>query len=218
MIEAPDTPIADLHPHPRNYHRHPPEQVIEIAASIIEHGYFRNVVATDDGTILAGHGVVLAAKSLGHTHVPVLRLPIDPDSPQAMKVVVADNELSKLGSVDEALLAEMVRDIMTEASLVGTGLTADDLAALERLVAYADLGKVDPDAEWVGMPEFEPEAVPHEAFRTTVYFHTMEDADTFFALIDRKRNRFVFYPEPWDAGRYQTGALKPSYVADDDAA
>jgi hypothetical protein len=216
MIEAPDTPIADLRPHPRNYNRHPPEQLVEIGRSITELGYYRPIVATLDGTLLAGHGVVEAARALGHTHVPVHRLDVDPDSPAAWKVITADNELARMASIDESALAALVRDLMEQADLAGTGMTAEDLERLDRLVAYGEIGKVDPDAEWAGMPEFEPEHVPEEAFRTTVYFRTMEDADSFFALIQRKRLRFTFWPEPWDTGRYQTGELNPTYVAADD--
>ena len=41
--------IADLTEHPRNYRRHPEDQVIHIEQSIREHGLYRNVVVARDG-------------------------------------------------------------------------------------------------------------------------------------------------------------------------
>lgn len=157
MITAPDVAIDELHPHPRNYQRHPDDQLDEIGRSIVEHGYFRNIVVANDGTILAGHGVVEAARKLGHTHVPVLRLDVDPDSPQALKVIVADNEISRLADVDDRALTDMLREIMHEAetSLAGTGFTPEQLAALAMITRTADeLNDLDAAAEWVGLPEF----------------------------------------------------------------
>ena len=66
--------ISGLRPHPRNYREHPEDQLEHIKASIVENGFYRNVVAARDGTILAGHGVVLAATAMGLRKVPVIRL------------------------------------------------------------------------------------------------------------------------------------------------
>lgn len=63
--------LVDLREHPRNYRKHPASQVAHIAASLTEHGVYRPVVIARDNTILAGHGVVLAARSLGWTEIPV---------------------------------------------------------------------------------------------------------------------------------------------------
>jgi hypothetical protein len=68
--------VDDLKPHPRNYRIHPEDQLQHIIRSIQEH-FYRNVVAAREGTILAGHGVVIAARKLGLSKVPVVRLAID---------------------------------------------------------------------------------------------------------------------------------------------
>ena len=93
--------IDSLHPHPRNYQKHPDDQIAHIAASIKQHGIYRAIVTAKDGTILAGHGVVLACAKLGMADIPIVRLSINPDDPAALKVMVADNEISNGADVDD---------------------------------------------------------------------------------------------------------------------
>ena len=125
--------FSTLRPHPENYKSHPDEQLDHIAASIRQHGYYRNVVVARDGTILAGHGVVEAAtKKLGLKRGPVVRLPIAFDSPAALKVLALDNELPKFGETDDRKLSEILRRIRDEGDggLLGTGYDDQKLAAL----------------------------------------------------------------------------------------
>src|SRR4051794_6930921 len=64
--------VEDLIPYARNAKQHPDEQVAQIAASIEEFGFTFPVLCAEDGTIIAGHGRVLAARSLGVAEVPVI--------------------------------------------------------------------------------------------------------------------------------------------------
>ena len=82
--------ITGLKDHPRNYRTHPEDQIEYLMESIRQHGFYRNVVVARDSTVLAGHGVVEAARRLGLEKVSVIRLDLDADSPQALKVLAAD--------------------------------------------------------------------------------------------------------------------------------
>lgn len=126
-------PLADLHPHPRNDGQHPPDELAHLKASLAEHGVYRNVVVAQDGTILAGHGVVQAARELGHTHIAGKRLPYGPDEPQALKVLVGDNHIARLRIQDDAMLATLLLDLYQDdpLALLGTGF---DEAAFQALV------------------------------------------------------------------------------------
>lgn len=210
-------PVDSLRPHPRNYRAHPDAQLLHITQSMDTHGVYRNVVVARDGTVLAGHGVVLAARRLGLSSLPVVRLDVDPDDPAALQVLTGDNEIAGLADDDAAMLAALLRELADADldALVGTGKSVEDLEALERLVGYASLGKVDPMAEWVDMPEFGAENLPPGAFRCTIRFQTDADADEFFALIGRARRSVVFWPEDWDPDQRQfSGEGKPRVVAD----
>lgn len=151
--------IGDLRPHPRNYKKHPEAQLEHIAESLRAHDFYKNVVVARDGTILAGHGVVEAAKKIGRTHVPVRRLGVGPDDPTALKVIAADNELGRFAESDDRALTEMLRSIAEEApgGLFGTGYDEQMLAALVMVTRpESEIRNFDAATEWIGMPEFEP--------------------------------------------------------------
>lgn len=123
-------PLADLRPHPRNYRDHPEEQIAHLMESVREHGVFRPILAARDGTILAGHGVARACGRLGIEAVPVSCLDLDPEDPRALKLLVADNESSRLAEDSDADLAGLLEEINTSLGLLGTGHTEESLAEL----------------------------------------------------------------------------------------
>jgi ParB-like chromosome segregation protein Spo0J len=98
--------LADLQSHPKNYNGHDAAQVAKLAASLTAFGQVRSIVVWR-GTILAGHGVVLAARSLGWTE---LRADVvdELDEARALAYVVADNELARQSDPDLAQLAAIL--------------------------------------------------------------------------------------------------------------
>lgn len=159
------TNIDSLRAHPLNYKGHPADQVAHLAESIRANGIYRNVVVARDGTILAGHGVVEAARSLGYEAVPVVRLNLDADDPRALKVVVGDNEIAHLGVRDDRALSELLRVIAADdpLCLLGTGYNQEMLATLAMVTRPAtELADFDAAAEWAGMPSYENPAHKHK--------------------------------------------------------
>ena len=139
--------IADLKPHPQNYRTHTDEQLEHLAASIREHGVYRNVVVSWDGVILAGHGVVLAAAKLGRKMVPIVRVPFDSGDPRAVKLLIGDNQIGQLAGVDDRQLIDLLQTINESdlVSLVGTGYDAEHLSALLDDVPPAPASSQDDD-------------------------------------------------------------------------
>ena len=97
--------IETLIPYARNARMHSPAQVAQLAASMREFGWTNPVLIDDAGGIIAGHGRVLAARSLGMTAVPCVRLAHLTEA-QKRALVLADNKLAENAGWDEALLAE----------------------------------------------------------------------------------------------------------------
>ena len=152
-------PVDSVRPHSRNYQTHPPAQVEQIAQSIREHGFYRSVVVADDGTILAGHGVVEAARLLDLPLLPVIRLPIRSDDPRALRVMAGDNELNNMAEVDDRALTELLRELYGEggdAALLGTGFDAEQLAAMAMVTRHSGEIREDDAGEWVGMGDYTP--------------------------------------------------------------
>lgn len=147
-------PLGGLKPHPRNYRDHPEVQLAHIRASIEEHGFYRNVVTARDGTVLAGHGVVEVCRALGVEEVPAVRLPIDPDSPQAIKVLTGDNSIGGLAYDDAQELSNILQELMDAGDLLGTGYDEEMVESMTALsesfdgVAPADFSEFgDEDIE-----------------------------------------------------------------------
>jgi len=169
--------IDDLRPHPRNYRGHPEDQLEHLEASLREHGFYRNIVVARDGTILAGHGVVEAARRLGHEVVPVVRLDLDPGDARALKVLAGDNELGRFAEVDDRGLTDLLRQIADQdlSGLLGTGYDQQMLAGLALITRpESELATIDHAAEWAGLPAFEPFSAP---YRVVVSLETPADRD-----------------------------------------
>jgi hypothetical protein len=178
-------PISELHPHPRNYNAHPDDQIEHIVESIQEHGLYRNIVVARDGTILAGHGVVQAAKGMGLEFVPVVRLDLDPDEPRALKVLTGDNEISHLGEKNDRLLSEILKEIKDSdtAGLLGTGYDERMLANLVFVTRpESEIQDFNEAAEWAnaGMPEYETAEKP---LKIAVNFRDEHDREEFAHLL-----------------------------------
>lgn len=153
--------LARLRPHPRNYKAHPADQLAHIAASLEAHGYYRNVVIARDDTILAGHGVVQAALALGWTHAPCVRLPLAPDDPRAVQVLIGDNEIARLANHDDRALTELLKALAQDDSLdalLGTGFDPQQVAALAYVTRPAhEIADKNEAGEWLGMPSYDAE-------------------------------------------------------------
>jgi len=102
--------VAALVPYARNARTHSPEQVAQIAASIREWGWTVPVLVDDAGTIIAGHGRVLAAQSLGITDVPVM-IATGWSEAQKRAYVIADNKLALNAGWDAELLPVELGDL-----------------------------------------------------------------------------------------------------------
>ena len=97
-------PIEALAPWARNARTHSKKQIRQMADSIRKFGFTNPVLIDEAGTILAGHGRVAAAKLLGMTEVPCLRIEyMSEDEKRAY--VLADNKLALSAGWDEDLLA-----------------------------------------------------------------------------------------------------------------
>ena len=122
-------PVDRLVPYANNARTHSEEQVAQISASIREFGFTNPVLVTADDTIIAGHGRVMAARKLGLTEVPCLRLEhLTPN--QVKAYVLADNRLAMNAGWDEELLKVEIQsldDAGFDTSLLG--FNADELDA-----------------------------------------------------------------------------------------
>jgi hypothetical protein len=168
-------PLDHLRPHPRNYRSHPDDQLDHLRASITDYGVYRNVVCARDYTLLAGHGVVAAARALGLTHIPVVRLDLGPESPDALRLLIGDNGQQRTAVDDYRALTTLLAELHanTPSALLGTGYDTPMLAALAQVVRPPDaIADKDVMHHWVGMPDYGRVEVP---FKCVVLFASAAD-------------------------------------------
>lgn len=96
-------PIADLKPYPKNSRRHPPEQILQLRASIQEFGWVKPALVLPDLTIIAGHGIWEAARAEGLEQAKVTVITGLTDQ-QVRAYVIADNKLALNSEWDPELL------------------------------------------------------------------------------------------------------------------
>ena len=162
MITIPITPamarrieiwlIDRLRPYAKNARTHSPEQVAQIAASIMEFGFVNPILVDTNDGIIAGHGRLLAARKLGLAEVPVVVLDHLSET-QRRAYIIADNRLAMNAGWDEKALAAELGDL---------ALAGVDLALIGFTTAELDLllAEVEEPAQDVADDIPEPPATP----------------------------------------------------------
>jgi DNA modification methylase len=135
-------PIERLIPFARNARTHSETQVSQIASSIREWGWTNPVLVGEDGSIIAGHGRVLAARKLRILEVPVM-VAAGWSEAQKRAYTIADNKLTLNGGWDEELLGLEIGELeVLGFDLDLIGFSDDERAALAE---QATEGLTDPD-------------------------------------------------------------------------
>jgi DNA modification methylase len=142
--------VASLLPYAGNARTHSPEQVAQIAASILEFGFVAPVLVDERGEIIAGHGRLLAAQSLGLDTVPtIVRAGLSEAQKAAYRL--ADNRIALNAGWDEALLAAEVAKLQ-ETGGVDLALTGFGAEEIDRLLAGLEAVATEPGNGAVASP------------------------------------------------------------------
>lgn len=104
-------PLDSLRPYENNARRHSEEDVDAIVHSINEFGFDDPIGVWGDGLIVEGHGRLEAAKKLGMTEVPIIRLDHLTDE-QRRAYALAHNKTAELSGWDFEILAEELENIV----------------------------------------------------------------------------------------------------------
>jgi DNA modification methylase len=110
------SPIESLKPHPDNPRKHSPAQLRSLGNSILKHGFNTAIVIDDSDRVLAGHGRLEAARRLGMTTVPTIRIAEMSDA-KGRAYMIADNKLTDRSSWDESKLAAQLEELSLNTDL-----------------------------------------------------------------------------------------------------
>jgi len=152
-LQIEQTPILALRVQDRNARTHTKRQIRQIANSIKRFG-FTNPILTDDSLqILAGHGRLEAARLLGMSTVPSIRLSHMSDA-EKRAYVIADNAIAlKAGWDRETLAIEMQElvDLGFEVELTGFETAEIDLLLDEWKLTCTESGEPEDECPTPGI-------------------------------------------------------------------
>lgn len=192
--------LGDLTSWARNARTHSKKQVRQIADSIRQFGFTNPVLIDERRTILAGHGRVAAAKLLGMTEVPCLRIDhMSEDEKRAY--VLADNKLALNAGWDEDLLAAELGALMSadlDFDIGITGFSIPEIDGVLEEVAPEEPGDPEDDAA----PEIAPRRVhPGDVWQLgdhRLICGNALDRDVVAQLMDGAQARMVFSDPPYN--------------------
>jgi DNA modification methylase len=150
-----------LLPYARNARSHSEAQVGQIAASMRRFGFTIPMLVAEDGTVISGHGRLLAAQRLGLAGVPVMVARGWSEEDRRV-YCLADNRLAETSVWDPETLALEWKDLVALGAgedLSMIGFSEDDIADLvPGILAESGAGLTDPDD--IPEPPEEPVSKP----------------------------------------------------------
>ena len=143
-------PVADLKPNPRNARTHSDRQIRQIADSIETFGFTNPILIDKEGQIVGGEGRYRAAKKLGWTEVPTIR--IDWLTKEQLRAyVLADNKLALNAGWDQEVLAiELQALLEIDSSILDVTVTGFEVAEIDSILQVSlddDPANIIPETE-----------------------------------------------------------------------
>jgi DNA modification methylase len=178
---------------------HSKQQIRKIAESIKAFGFNNPVIIDDDNRIIAGHGRVAAAKLLGMSMVPTIRLEhLSPD--QIRGYVIADNRLAELAGWDKSILAIELQYLLTIEDNFDIAITGFDMPEIDLLLS-TPANKPDPDDVFAAPDPnqaiSEPGTLWHLGRHRILCASSLEQA-SYSKLLGKKRANVVFTDPPYN--------------------
>tara|TARA_R110002124_G_scaffold270207_4_gene438581 strand:- start:20074 stop:21399 length:1326 start_codon:yes stop_codon:yes gene_type:complete len=191
--------LTDLVPHDRNARTHSKKQLKQIADSIQRFGFTNPILVDGKNSVVAGHGRIEAARMLGMTDVPVLRLEHMTEA-EKRAYVIADNRLAELAGWDDELLALELSAIAELDAEFELALTGFDPAEIESLLNGLD--EVPPGDEEVVIDTAAPVVTqPGDMWllgKHAIICGDALDLEVYSRLLGEEKAQMVFTDPPYN--------------------
>lgn len=192
------TPVEQLKPYANNPRTHSKKQIRQIADSIREFGWTNPVLVDADGGVIAGHGRIAAAKLLGMTDVPVLRLEHMSEG-QRRAYIIADNKLAENAGWDTDLLAIELQGLLDLSIDFDIELTGFETGEIDVLLTPETASEPEP----VPLPETDSPAVSRPGDLWLIGKHRMLCGDAlnredWRMLMDQDKAQMIFIDPPYN--------------------
>jgi DNA modification methylase len=191
---------GQLRPRGRNPRTHTAKQIKQIAASIKEFGFINPILTDSADGIIAGHGRAEAAKLIGMSDVPTVR--VDHLTPAQIRAyVIADNKLAENAGWNSELLTLELQELSVELNFDVT-VTGFETAEIDLLISELNEGAPDEADE---VPEID-RTVPAvsrlgDLWRIGEHFLLCGDAlnkNSYVKLLGSKKAQMVLIDPPYN--------------------
>ncbi len=188
---------------PCNPRFHSKKQIQQIALSIQPFGFIVPILIDAQGKLLAGHGRMLAAHSLGLTQIPTIMVDHFTEH-QVCAFMIADNRLTENAAWDEQLLAEKLKilsEIDLNFSVEVTGFEMGEIDFMVEGLAPAHDAQEDPADAPPEVPENLRVSRGGDLWtlgRNRVVCGNALDGDIYGALLQGNRATMIFADPPYN--------------------
>lgn len=135
-LDALRVPVDGLVPYGNNPRRGNVDVIVE---SLARHGQYRPIVVrAKTFEVLAGNHTLAAARELGWDEIAATFVDVSDD--EAARIVLVDNRAADMGTYDDEVLADLLRNLP---DVEGTGYTPDDVSDLLAKVTASDLDALE---------------------------------------------------------------------------
>jgi DNA modification methylase len=191
--------LNDLQEYRNNARTHSKHQIHQIANSIKEFGFTNPVLLDKTDTVVAGHGRVAAARKLGITEVPTIRLDdLSPD--QVRAYVIADNALAEKAGWDRSILAIELQHLLAIETDFDVTITGFEIPEIDLLLSEQQ-DKTDPDDSFEMADTSPPISKPGTLWRLGKHQilcgSALEDG-SYSRLLGSKRAAVIFIDPPYN--------------------
>ena len=140
-------PITEMKAFKRNSRKHPEKQIKLLVKNITELGFTNPMLIEPDGSIIAGHGRLLAAKRLEMKTIPCIIL-AGLSEAEKRGLVIADNKIAELATWDEEKLKEELGELGSmDLDLDLSGFDFKDMGDLDPKLVPSDIERTSEYAE-----------------------------------------------------------------------
>jgi len=192
-------PMAELRANSHNARVHSKRQIRQIAQSMRAFGFTNPILIDRSKTIIAGHGRVEAAKLLGASEVPTIRLEnLSPD--QIRAYMIADNRLAEKAGWDKSILSIELQHLLTIDNDLDVTITGFEIPEIDLLLASPE-EKPDLDGNFETIETATPITRPGDLWhlgRHRVICGNSTEQDVFSKLLGKKRAGVVFTDPPYN--------------------
>ena len=195
-------PITELKGDPKNPRAHSQRQIRQVADSISAFGFIVPILTGGAGTVIAGHGRLLAARRLGLSSVPTIC--VEHLTPaQAKAFQIADNKLTENSTWDDSLLAEALKELFVQDLDFSLEVTGFELPEIDLRIQSLEESPPAQDDPADTIPEVEKVAVTQPGQLWQLGKHRLLcgsalDEAAYKALLDGALADFVFTDPPYN--------------------